>query len=44
MQIGGSVRAGYLVFNRVYTSMVKRGGNMKSEACKVIIVVFLVEE
>jgi len=28
----------------VYTSAVKRGGNMKSEAFKVIVVVFLVEE
>jgi hypothetical protein len=35
---------GYLVFSGVYTSMVKRGGNMKSEACEVIVVVFLVEE
>ena len=35
---------GYLVFSGVYTSVTKRGANMKSEACKVIVVVFLVEE
>lgn len=35
---------GYIVFSGVYMSVVKRGGNMKSEACKVNVVVFLVEE
>lgn len=35
---------GLYLFSGVYTSAVKRGGNMKSEAFKVIVVVFLVEE
>jgi hypothetical protein len=38
---------GSVVYISVHTSTVKRGGNVKSEACKlvvVVVVVFLVEE
>jgi hypothetical protein len=35
---------GYVVFSGVHSSMVKRGGNVKIEAYKVIAMVFLVEE
>jgi hypothetical protein len=35
---------GSVVSSGVHTSIVKRGGHIKSEACKVFAVVFLVEE
>jgi hypothetical protein len=37
-------RVGYIVFSGMHTAMVKRGGNVKTETCKLTVVVFLVAE